>query len=47
MLFTLIVGSEDKVSKGAVMTFGKDFVEDNWEWGNRILLGIKVLLLGD
>ena len=29
MLFTLTVGSEDNVSKSAVMTFGKDFVEDN------------------
>ena len=44
MLFTLIVGSEDKVSKSAIMTFGKDFVEDNWEWGKQDLARYQSVL---
>lgn len=29
------------VNKSVVMTFGKEFVEGNWKWGNRICQGYQ------
>ena len=29
------------MSKSVVMTFGKEFVEGNWKWGNRICKGYQ------